>query len=100
MYCGQLGKHGLSLSWKLGLDPSIFAHLSTISSCLPKWLIVGPELGIGGKAIKVVGKTNWNLFPGFPLGWVSQDDVECGALTKICSGGVVFANFVALFLVL
>jgi hypothetical protein len=44
MYRGQLGKHGPSLAWKIGLHPSIFAHLSTItiSSGSPNWLIVGP----------------------------------------------------------
>ena len=47
MYCGWLGKHGLSLARKLGLHPSAFAHLSTMSSCWQKLAVLVPELGIG-----------------------------------------------------
>jgi hypothetical protein len=54
MYYGQLGMHGLSLYWKLGLHPSSLAHLSTISSCSPKLVVLGPELGIGGTWMSIL----------------------------------------------
>jgi hypothetical protein len=57
MYFGLLGKHGLCLAWKLGLHPYALSCLSTISSSLPK-LVVLPAKALywGYFECKVCGK--------------------------------------------
>jgi hypothetical protein len=34
--CGEMESKNLSIAWKVGLHPSTLAHLSDISSSLPK----------------------------------------------------------------
>jgi hypothetical protein len=38
MYCGEMESKYISLAWKLGLHPSTLAHLTAITSSLPKYV--------------------------------------------------------------
>jgi hypothetical protein len=48
MYYTQMELSLLSLAWKLGLQPSFLARLTTITTTLQKYVPLGPLHGIGG----------------------------------------------------